>query len=235
MAIETGDTQVCQAEAEPYVVVYDLETQSKISDMPGQTREDQVAALQMSVACVICVPSRLVIDPLRAEDAINEARVHIIWRDELYDGNQPVEAILKLFDGAELIAGFNVCSFDSLVLRKHYAGNADRYYAHLEKTFDPFSRLRDSTQTWYKLDHLLKANGLETKTADGLEAIKMWANNERSRLAEYCKVDTLQTLRMMLLPTLTLPKKGVNNPSSVGNHVFGLSSAIAALRAARGL
>ena len=179
--------------------------------------------LQMSVACLVCVPSRLAMDPNFVDEAIGQSKRHTVWRDELYDEKKPFDVILNIFDKAELICGYNVFAFDFLVLRKHYAGNALRYYSHCSKTVDPFSRLRDVTGVWFKLDALLKENGLETKTADGLEAIKMWENGERAKLAEYCMGDTVQTARLVMKRELTLPLKWSGVSVVMSNRVFGIA------------
>ena len=60
-------------------------------------------------------------------------------------------------------------------------GNAaeERYASHRFKCHDPMVRLLHVVDVQPKLDALLIANGLPTKTADGLEAIRMWEEGER--------------------------------------------------------
>ncbi len=80
---------------------------------------------------------------------------------------------------------------------------------------------------WYKLDTLLRNNGLQTKTANGLEAIKMWSDGRLEELQNYCMSDVMLTARMMLLPSLKLPA----DPVPVPEHVYGLRPAVLAVRA----
>jgi hypothetical protein len=67
-------------------------------------------------------------------------------------------------------------------------------------------------------------NGLETKSADGLQAIAWWAEGERTLLKQYCEVDTQQCARLALLPELEL---GAGR--RLANYNFGIASALAAL------
>ena len=200
-----------------YVCVYDLETQSTIASVPGRRREDQIGNLQISVLCAVTIPTRLAMDPLRSEEAMANAARHTFWRDDNSNPLGPFEKLLQLFDNADLICGYNISGFDNIVMKKHYAGRRDRYYSHALKMHDCFCRIKDATGVWFKLDALLKANGLETKTADGLEAIKMWQRGERDRLADYCLTDTLQCARLMLRKEIDLP--GLDDQSVVAQHV----------------
>ena len=209
-----------QSAEEPYVVFFDLETQEKISAMPGQSREDKFRCCKCRSPAWCACPLGLRWIQTFVDEAIGQSKRHTVWRDELYDEKKPFDVILNIFDKAELICGYNVFAFDFLVLRKHYAGNALRYYSHCSKTVDPFSRLRDVTGVWFKLGALLKENGLETKTADGLEAIKMWENGERAKLAEYCMGDTVQTARLVMKRELTLPLKWSGVSVVMSNRVF---------------
>ena len=211
------------------VVVFDLETQDTIDAMPGSDRADQVARLQVSVACAVQIPARLAADPRLAADAVAAARKTHAWRDDNSDARGPFESLLELFDDATLIVGYNVFAFDWLVLRKHYRSKA-RYERHLLKTHDAFSRLKEATGRWFKLDALLGANALDAKTANGLEAIRMWEDGRRDELLEYCQADVLQTARLLLLPELRLPGCRTRVP----NHVFGIAAALASVETAAG-
>ena len=209
-----------------YVCVYDLETQSTIASVPGRRREDQIGNLQISVLCAVTIPTRLAMDPLRSEEAMANAARHTFWRDDNSNPLGPFEKLLQLFDNADLICGYNISGFDNIVMKKHYAGRRDRYYSHALKMHDCFCRIKDATGVWFKLDALLKANGLETKTADGLEAIKMWQRGERDRLADYCLTDTLQCARLMLRKEIDLLGLGLR----AKNHVFGIAAALASVQ-----
>lgn len=209
---------------QPYVVVFDIETQDKITSMPGNCRYDQVSALQVSCLSYLTIPSARLFDSEDARRAVDEAEVTTLWRDVDVDGHGPFAKLFEAFDGAEVIAAYNGYDFDFPVLHKH--ATRLRNESFLKRGHDPFARLRATTQVWYKLDNLLKANHLETKTANGLEAIKMWEDGRREELASYCAADVKALSRLLVLPELSLP----GTQSTMPNSVFGLASAVSAAR-----
>lgn len=198
---------------EPYVAFFDIETQSKISDMPGNTREEQVTYLQMSVACVITIPVRLCLNPGDAEKAVASASEHAFWRET----TGHLDSMLELLSGAKAVVGYNLIGFDYLVVKKYAVGTTLLDLA--SKTLDVFSRVRDATGVWYKLDRLLQLNGMETKSANGLEAIAMYERGEYERLQNYCMADVRLTARLSLLGSMR-----VNRSYSLGPHVFAVSA-----------
>ena len=207
-----------------FVVVFDIETQNKISDMLGADRLAQICNLQVSCLSYLVLDADRPLDPDDAQAAVEEAEITTLWRDEDPDGDGPFERLFKAFDKAELICSYNGLGFDHPCLWKH-CGKA-RSEAHLLKAHDPFSRLKENTGVWFKLDNLLKANDLETKTANGLEAIRMWNDGERDKLQEYCEQDTRALARLLALPELKLPRLASVAP----NYLFGIASAVAARR-----
>ena len=170
------------------VVVFDIETQDKIANMPGAERIDQICNLQVSCLSYLVLDAERMTDPEDAAREVEDATMVTLWRDEDPDGEGPFEPLFKAFDEAELICSYNGLDFDHPCLWKHCGKK--RSEAHLLKAHDAFSRLRANTNVWFKLDNLLKANGLKTKTANGLEAIRMWNDGERDRLREYCEQAT---------------------------------------------
>ena len=206
-----------------YVAVWDIETQNRIDEMPGRYREDKIKLLPISCASVVKVPSELCLDPADRERAMELSTTVTYWVDG--EGSRSMAAMCEVLLGADLVVGYNLAGFDWLSAKKYFA-NLDDYHRCCEKTLDVFSRIRDATGVWYKLDRLLSMNGLATKTADGLQAIAWWAENERKLLQEYCEVDTQQCARLALLPELEL---GAGRKLS--NYNFGIASALAALRA----
>ncbi len=216
------------SEEEPFVVVWDIETQNKISDMPGDNREEQVRNLEVSCLSFLKIPSAAILaGPEEALRAVEEAPMRTLWRDEDDKGVGPFHELLQAFDEAEIIVSYNGLGFDHPVLFKHCKQR--RTEAHLFKVHDVFARLRDHTSIWFKLDNLLKANGMETKTANGLLAIQWWAEGRRDELKEYCEQDVRALARMICLPQLTLPRINAIAP----NYVFGIASALAAYRASK--
>ena len=172
----------------PFVVVWDIETQDIIKNMPGDNREEQVRNLEVSCLSYVKIPSEAILaGPDEALRAVEEAPMITLWRDEDEKAKGPFFELLKAFDEAELIVSYNGLGFDHPVMFKHCASK--RSEGHLFKVHDVFARLRDHTRVWFKLDNLLKENDMETKTADGLQAIAWWAEGERDLLKEYCEQD----------------------------------------------
>ena len=95
------------------------------------------------------------------------------------------------------------------------------------KTHDIFARLREATGFWYKLDNLLKENDVPAKTSNGLQAITWWQDGERALLQEYCEGDVKNLTKLAVKPQLKLPRTSFRAP----NHVFGIASALASVRA----
>jgi hypothetical protein len=211
----------------PYVAFWDIETAERIDQMTGRFREDKVKKLTISCASVLTVPSELCLDPADAERAIELSTMRTFWVDGA--GPTSIAAMVELLEGAELTAGYNVAGFDWPIMQKYMGADAfDRCRA---RSHDLFSRVRDATAIWFKLDKLLAANGLETKTADGLVAIRWWAEGNREDLQHYCECDVRQLARLALLPVLD-PGDGRR---LLPNCVHGVASALAAVRASDAL
>lgn len=196
-----------------YVAFFDLETQDKISQMPGCTRADKVARLQISVACVLCVPTHLCISSQDAQVALENSTHRSFWRS--VDGD--VNALIDLLRNAKAVVGYNLFGFDYHVLKKH-AVKRDMINIS-SKTLDIFARVRDTTGCWFKLDDLLQQNGKAAKTANGIEAIAMFERGEFDLLEQYCKADVERTAELSLLETLK-----VTNEIELPSHVFSISA-----------
>jgi hypothetical protein len=205
-----------------YVAVFDIETQDRIRRTSGSTRADQIALLQVSCASVLCIRSDLALDPTRAEEALEGAVMKTYWRD--HDGETSLGRMVEALEHAELLVCYNGLGFDFPVLKKYYR-SVEQYNTHTNKTHDIFLRVREVLGWWPKLDALLNANGLALKTADGLEAIKMWEEGRREELQTYCESDTRQCARLGLRETIRIPGGG-----HASNHTAGIASALASMR-----
>ena len=204
---------------ETYGVCFDLETRDKIQEMRGRFREDKVRQLSISCLCAIKFSSSLALsDP---SEALKNAERLVYWAHREGD----VETFLRVLDGALVVGGFNVLGFDYQVLSRYYqkpgGGGTRRYREHTYKTVDPFSRIRDATTVWYKLDALLKANRLQTKTANGLQAITWWNEQELDILQEYCMADVELCAELMLQEKVELPDGDLVPP-----HIYSFQSTI---------
>lgn len=218
-----------------YCVFFDLETQACAPRrLHGQARVKALQSLPISVVSALTAPSQQLQTPESAAAAVEAARPRSFWIDNEEDA--PFEPLLQIFDKADVIVGYNVLEFDFVVLQSHYmrgassASDADaRYFTHRAKTLDLFDRIKAVTSVWYKMDELLVANGLRQKTADGLEAVKMWENRERDDLAAYCETDVRLTALLACQSRLGLPQKNdYKPPLQVPHTVFGIAAAVAA-------
>ena len=133
-------------EVEPYVAIFDIETQDLIQNMPGLSREEKLLHLQVSVACVLVIPSRFVDNP---DLAMENAVAHTFWRDDNSDPRGPFEEMFAIFDNAELICGYNLVGFDFLVMQKYFGPtNAQRYFSHAAKVHDALYDRRVHQMHW---------------------------------------------------------------------------------------
>ena len=209
---------------EPFVAFFDVETQARIDDMPGNRRDDKIKRLPISCASVLTTPLRWCLDPVHRERAMEESRMRTFWVDG--QGGTSLDAMCSLLGSSSMIVGYNVFGFDWPVTRKYFNQQTE-FERCREVTHDVFSRVRDVSGVWFKLDALLKANNLDTKSADGLQAIEWWDQGNRADLQQYCELDVTQLAKLSLLPTMLLP-----GGRSLNNHVHGVQSALASLRAA---
>jgi len=211
----------------PYVCVWDLETQEKIDDMVGKYREDRIRKLSIACGSVLVIPSELCLDPVNSERALEMATMKTFWVDG--EGPTSLKAMTELIGGAELNVAYNGISFDFLVIEKYFNDRALNRQMRMRQ-LDVFARVRDVTGVWMKLDHLLKFNGHETKSADGLKAIAWWAEGNRTDLAHYCEMDVRQLARLALQLDLQ-----IGGGLTLPNDVFGVASALNARRYAQTL
>tara|TARA_Y100000748_G_scaffold224916_1_gene189404 strand:+ start:1690 stop:2361 length:672 start_codon:yes stop_codon:yes gene_type:complete len=207
------------------VVVFDLESDSSFRAFAGAARDLRFKRMQCTVACALVLDSELCRGPDPAAALANGEHRHW-WRDVSEKGQDPFEGLLRLFDEADVIVGYNAGDFDFPLLEKHYGGKAVRYLSHRMKLLDPFEKLKAATGVWIKLDDLLLANAIPQKTGSGLEAIKMWEEGKRDQLLAYCTYDVLALARLCLLRKLRVPSMGVAAPG----QLFGIAAALAAAR-----
>ena len=206
------------------VVIFDCESngrpQKELSTPRDRvSNESDFRYVECTCACALIVP----IDQLPSLKGATELTC---WCDVAPSpGANPFEPLLAAFDHASMIVGFNQLEFDLPLLFKHYGKGAggDRYIGHRIKCLDIFSRLRAVTGHCPKLDDLLKTNGLPAKSGDGMRAIRMWQDDERAQLEEYCRRDVCRTAQLALLPRMRFGQ------TTIPEHVYGLMPALAAV------
>lgn len=125
--------------------------------------------------------------------------------DGVEDHEQLVKEMVSAFDAASSLCAFNGIRFDIPFLKTAFSLDAEKVQAWVFKTSDilEFSRLIFSST--FSLDLLCKHNNIKTKSASGLEAVRMAANAEWDRLRDYCADDVrilcdLYQRRMLVHP-----------------------------------
>ena len=203
-----------EIEKERFVVVFDCESDSLFSTLPGETQSEKINYMQFTVVSAVTLPSELIKAGAPADEIMSHAVIHNWWRDVAEEGSNPLASLLELFDGADAIVGYNCNGFDFPLIQRFYGWSArtcvptlkpiQRYIDHRTKTLDIMSRVKDATGSYIKLDDLLKRNGLASKSSNGKEAVGMWERGEREALKSYCDMDVLLTARLALLETVVV-------------------------------
>lgn len=217
-----------------YVVVYDCESDCGFSDVAGYTRDEKITKyMQFTCICASVIPSNSIVRNVSPDEVVAQATKMTWWRDIAEEGCSPIDSLLDLFDGADVIVGYNCLAFDFPLIKRFYKpvsglSAAQRYIEHRSKTLDIMARVRDVTGTYYKLDKLLMENGIPVKCGDGQKAVQMWAANDRENLERYCATDVDVTAKLSLIENIKISGQ---QRLSLPQHVHGLRSALAARRA----
>lgn len=217
---QDNDTAAFEEDDDAYVVVFDCESDAAFSALPGASNDEKLKFMQFTCMCTLSMPLSLIVHRrATADEIIAASECRTWWRDTTTaaddaDADGPIGSFLQLVDKAALVVGYNCLGFDFPLIRRFY-GRAgafntaeERYIAHRSKTLDLMTRVRDVTGKYFKLDALLKQNGLETKTGDGLLAIRLWTQGRREELESYCKWDVVQTARLALQREIRIPGGG---------------------------
>lgn len=124
-----------------------------------------------------------------------------------------VSEFLRHLDEADVLCSFNGARFDIPFIVARYKVPVERYSRWYAKLFDYFEICKVVFGASCSLNSLLQANGIETKTSSGMQAV-VWAREKRwKELADYCIADTILTHRVSSLPRVVLPL--TNRPSVV--------------------
>ena len=215
------------------VVYFDCESDCTFRSVGALGRDESFKRMQATVVCALVVDANECCQVGTADKALATAKAFHWWRDVAEPGKGPFDSLFKMFDEAVCIVAYNGLDFDFPLLRKHYGKGmkaTKRYIEHRAKCHDPFYKLRAATDMWFKLDVLLAYNKLPTKTGNGLDAIAMWERGDREPLCLYCHHDVQALLKLTFLPTIDVINIGL-----LPNHVHGIVSAVAGIRAVQAL
>ena len=207
----------------PIVIVWDCETDTQLPRESPHERDLAISRSEVTVLCCLVFDSEDAMKPGNFEFARQAASKYTFWRDNARHGQAPFEPVLSLFDQAEAIVAYNGFGFDLRVLSKYYGNTKDskhRRTRHRLKMLDPMVCVAQALDIRFpSLDALLHSNGLGGKTSNGLEAIRMWQEERRDELEEYCWSDVEGLAKLVFLQRLHVPGCG-----SLPNRVHGIAS-----------
>jgi len=189
-------------------VVFDIETTELID-------EDQTLIADMDVS----VASALVLGRPSEPGGTFQRRLQVFWNNPATGRGAPIRFLIHLLDHAARIVAYNGYTFDLVVLAR---GDAERLGHWRSKLFDPYRILLRSFSQSFKLDTLLKHNGLDPKTGTGVDAVAMWKRWTRSRdareletLQVYNERDTSALAALVMLQTVWVPGRGQTSAVSL--------------------
>lgn len=118
-----------------------------------------------------------------------------------------IQRFVAILDAAECITTFNGIRFDYAFVQNQFGIHADVIGAWIFKTFDIYHICSNMFNCTFKLNTLLSENGIECKSASGLQAVE-WAKNPQTwpLLESYCLDDTRLTYIVSQLPIIRIPK-----------------------------
>jgi DEAD/DEAH box helicase domain-containing protein len=144
-------------------IVFDLETQKAFDEVGGRGRND---LLKISVLGMYSYP---------------DGKYYCFAEDEIYKAGE-------MFQEADQIIGFNIKSFDFEVLQPYL-----NYDVHQLPYLDIMLEVAKIIGHRVKLDNLAQATLGIGKTADGLEAVRMYKQGRIDELKKYCTNDVKVT------------------------------------------
>lgn len=152
---------------------------------------EQIPEAEISVLCTI------------DSETLQETTYNFMRADE--SGKAALRArVLTAFKDAEILCAYNAVLFDIPFMQKQLDLPTDVVEEWLRKLCDPFHAIKTCFQTTCKLDKMLRLNGLECKSATGLQAIVMARNGDWDALVDYCMDDVRLTAQLCTLPTIYL-------------------------------
>lgn len=114
------------------------------------------------------------------------------------------QELIAAFDAAERLCAYNAVLFDIPFMKLQLQLPDDIVDTWLHKLCDPFHSMKMCFGITCKLDKMLALNGLECKSATGLQAIEMAKNGEWQALVDYCMDDVRLTVELCVLDEIQL-------------------------------
>lgn len=106
---------------------------------------------------------------------------------------EELETMFTRLRQADLVVGFNILRFDYSVLQPFAL-----YRLTGLPTLDILVKIQEKLSHRVSLDNLAQATLGETKSADGMQALRWWREGNMRAIAEYCRKDVDITRRLYL-------------------------------------
>jgi DEAD/DEAH box helicase domain-containing protein len=144
----------------PNIVYFDLETQYSAADVGGWAYIDE---MELALAVTYSTADREYATFFEAD----------------------VDALIDKLREADLVVGFNIKSFDYLVLEPYISFSLEEELP----TFDMLERIYRKLGFRVSLDNLAQATLGTAKSGDGLQSIEWWHDGKIDLVEAYCRTD----------------------------------------------
>lgn len=122
------------------------------------------------------------------------------------------DAFVQALDAAPALCAFNGVRFDIPFIAARFGIPPEQQGRWVRKTMDYFEVCKLCFGSSCSLNNMLLANGLESKSAHGLQAVE-WAQQGNWRdVEEYCMRDAVLTHQLCSLARVTIPLTNWSHP-----------------------
>ena len=156
---ETGRTLTGIYPADKEIIVFDLETQKSADEVGGWSNKN---LMRLSVAVA----------------------QNLVTGEVLTFTEASVAGLIELLHRADLVIGFNQIDFDYAVLSAYHPFEASRVHS-----FDILKDITGRIGHRLSLDSLAGTNLGQSKSADGLAAIRWFRDGQIEKIIDYCAKD----------------------------------------------
>jgi hypothetical protein len=123
------------------------------------------------------------------------------------DFDEKKEAFMQELDDAPILAGYNTPGFDIPFIVTAFKIPPERVMKWMIKTFDVFEICKRACGgRTFGLNYVLDLNGFETKSGDGLAAVRQAEAGLFKELGEYCLDDSKLTYLISTQKRIALPE-----------------------------
>lgn len=128
------------------------------------------------------------------EAGLKTARISVVVVYDYADGQyktfmeENIAELWPLMEKADRVIGYNIVHFDLPVLNNYYSGDLLKL-----PNLDLIIPVREALGFRLKLNDIAKATLKIEKSADGLQAVKWWAEGNVENIKKYCEQDVRVT------------------------------------------